>query len=31
MLYTWHSAEWYMNQWLKTEQVTIEVADSFEE
>jgi SAM-dependent methyltransferase len=29
MLYTWHSADWWKRHWLKSEQVTVEVADNF--
>jgi SAM-dependent methyltransferase len=29
MLYTWHSAEWWRRQWLKTESVEVELADNF--
>ena len=29
MLYTWHSAAWWKRQWLKTEQVDVEIADDF--
>jgi len=29
MLYAWHSAEWWRRDWLKTDQIDVELADNF--